>query len=1135
MSRCRLTQLSLPAILIVFIVCLAATTSSVAAETSSDVNFDHEVRPILSSSCFLCHGPDEGSRVGGYRLDLRAEATKLQTEGTPIVPGDPDHSEVIKRIFSKDSGNVMPPASANLKLTAAQKDTIRRWIAQGAKYEGHWSYEPIRRPAVPVTSQGVKNPIDAFILARLAKEGLKPSPEADRRTLIRRVSLDLTGLLPAPEAVTAFVADRSPNAYEKLVDKLLASPEYAEQQTIHWLDAVRYADSAGFHSDGTRPIWPYRDYVLRAFLNNKPFDNFTREQLAGDLIPKATVEQKVAAAYNRLNRTSAEGGLQPKEYLAKYGSDRVRDLGSAWLAMSLGCADCHDHKFDPILTKDFYAMQSFFADIKEDGLVEDVGPKAFKPTMPVYGPGQKEAIDSLRAKIAFAKAELDHRAEALVEQRQRWERDQLARYHAGDLAWKFLIPVEVSAHSATLMVQNEAVMKGTRTAASMGPGMISVTGANPDNETYNVILRPGAGTWASLGIETGQDDSLPGASIARGSDRFVVTEIDAELEGAGRKGASKLPFLFASSDVPSNDGLSPMGAIDGDSRTGWGLVSGAHPRGSMLMLRFTQPVTTDADSRVVVHIHQDSEYRKATLGRFRLALVSNQYAWPGNGRARGPAATVDRAAEAKALAEVQAARDKTPGNRPGEISGKVSARSAGTPIVSPEAPPVKARANAAGAAKTPPKASTSYGGMPEDFATALELAPEKRSEEQRKVVLDYFEYSNPQLLPARVELAKLEAKSVNLVSKVPEVMLTEPVEPQVVRILPHGNWMDETGAIVQPAIPEFLGKLNTGGKRATRMDLANWLVSGSNPLTARVFVNRMWRELFGIGISKNLEDFGSQGEAPAHPELLDWLSSEFMKPEYQAVGAHPWDVKHLLRTMVTSATYKQSSLATPELDKRDPDNRLLARQSRFRMGAESVRDTALEISGLLVRQFGGATARPYEPEGYLAALNFPKRAWSASHGDDLYRRSVYTHWQRTFLHPSLANFDAPSREECTVSRVSSDTPLQALDLLNDPIFVEAARVFAEKILEKGGKTLEAKLAWAFERSLERKPNNTELKVLRDLYQSAAIHFNMDPAAVAGLLAIGDSPVPRNMKPADLAIMTSVARVILNLHEAITRD
>jgi hypothetical protein len=579
--------------------------------------------------------------------------------------------------------------------------------------------------------------------------------------------------------------------------------------------------------------------------------------------------------------------------------------------------------------------------------------------------------------------------------------------------------------------------------------------------------------------------------------------VDAQIETPGAAG-SKLPFSFAYCDVASVAGFPAMAAIDGDSKTGWAIGAVARGPRTMLMLRFAHPVMTETDSKIVVHIHQDSELRKATIGRFRIALAPSEFSWPGTG---GKTAIKNAVARAD--------RDTAPAAAKSPAVARPNASRLDTAVVTPPPP--------------------QQDGIPGNLASALFASPDKRSEEQKKLVLDDFEYSNPQLQPARIELAKLETKAALLDSQVPVVMVTESVEPREVRILARGNWMDDSGDVVQPAIPEFLGKLETGGKRATRMDLANWLVSDSNPLTARAFVNRMWRELFGTGISKNLEDLGSQGEAPVHPELLDWLASEFMKPEFQAAGTHQWDVKHLLRTIVTSATYKQSSLSTPELDKRDPDNRLLARQSRFRVDAESVRDTALEISGLLVKQFGGESVRPYEPEGYLAALNFPKREWSASHGDGLYRRAVYTHWQRTFLHPSLANFDAPTREECTVNRVNSNTPLQALDLLNDPIFVEAARVFAENILDKGGKTLDAQLAWAFERSLERKPGEPELKVLRELHRNAALHFETDKTGAAGLLAIGEAPVPENMNPADLAAMTSVARVILNLHEAITRD
>ncbi|HVY91132.1 MAG TPA: DUF1553 domain-containing protein, partial [Bryobacteraceae bacterium] len=675
--------------------------------------------------------------------------------------------------------------------------------------------------------------------------------------------------------------------------------------------------------------------------------------------------------------------------------------------------------------------------------------------------------------------------------------EELVRYLSGELAWQFPIPVAATASKATLTIQKEEVVQDPRTlstSVSMGPGMISVDGANPDNETYDVTIEPGAGKWASLALETGQDDSLPGANIARGSDHFTVTEINAEMDG------KPLPFKFAFSDTAPVAGTSAMSAIDGDPKTGWAIGSVARGPRTMLMLRLATPVTTKDGDKIVVHIHQDSEERKATIGRFRIAISPNPDSWPGTGGRNGVRTAIARANRDLGIA--------LPAPRPAAAKPE-------TPEVAPPPPP--------------------NDGLAGNIASALLTSPEKRSEDQKKLVLDYFAYSNSKLVDARVDLAKQEAKLAKLISEVPEVMVTESVEPREVRVLPRGNWMDDSGEVVQPAIPEFLGKLNTGGRRATRLDLANWLVSDTNPLTARAFANRMWRQFFGTGISKNLEDLGSQGEAPVHPELLDWLASEFLKPEYRAEGTHPWDVKHLLRTIVTSETYKQSSVSNPELDKRDPDNRLLARQSRFRIEAESVRDTALEISGLLVEQFGGPSVRPYQPEGYLAALNFPKREWSASHGSDLYRRAVYTHWQRTFLHPSLLNFDAPTREECTVNRINSNTPLQALDLLNDPIFVEAARVFAENILDKGGKTVDSQLTWAFERSLERKPDAVELKALRDVYHSAALHFETDRKGAAGLLAIGEAPVPAEMKTEDLATMTSVARVILNLHEAITRD
>ncbi len=1068
------------------------------------VSFDRDIRPIMSDTCFRCHGPDASSRMANMRLDLREEALKPKRNGTPIVPGNPEASEIIQRIYAKN-GRVMPPPFAHKELTEKQKDTIRQWVAEGAKYEVHWSYLPVNRPPVPaVDGAAPQNPIDALIAARLRQDGLKPSPEADRRTLVRRVTLDLTGLTPTPAEITAFVADNSPDAYQKLVDRLLASPAYAEKRAVRWLDAARYADTAGYHSDGERPAWPYRDYVLAAFRDNKPFDVFTREQLAGDLMPNATTEQKIASAYNRMGRTSAEGGVQPKEYLAKYGAERVRALSTNWLGATMGCSECHNHKFDPILTKDFYSMKAFFADIRETGLVPDFGPDAFAPKMPVYKPGEKERIDALHEQIQKTKNDLDRKADALVEERRTWEKETLAHADAGNLLWKFPIPTAVSAKSAKLSVQTTDLDANEQSAhpnvaTTGGAGLIIVSGPNPDNETYTVTLKPGAGVWTSLGLEVDSGPGLPGADISRGSDRFVITEVEAALSPDGRHAAKKTPFVLAYSTVPPTTGFPAMALLDGNPKTGFGIVGRAKP--PFLILRFAEPLRTSAASTLVVQVHQDSDYRQATIGRFRIGLSSGTYSWDNNLKAKSEAAE-----EAKAASPAQ---DKAREVHKEKLEASEAAASQGNFAPKP--------------------------GLPRNLLRALERPEEKRSREQEELVRDFFEYSSPQLFPSRLQLVKLETEESFLKGAVGEVMITESTEPRETRVLPRGNWMDDSGPVVQPAIPEFLGRLDTGDHRATRLDLANWLVSAQNPLTARVYVNRMWSEFFGAGLSKTVEDLGSQSEWPSHPELLNWLAAEFMDPQYDAADTHPWDIRHMVRIIVLSNTYRQSSLSSPEWDQRDPDNRLLARQSRFRVDAESVHDIMLEVSGLLVNKFGGPSVKPYQPDGYLAALNFPKRSWSASRNEDLYRRGVYTFWQRTFLHPTVMNFDAPSREECAVFRTASNTPLQALDLLNDPTFVEASRVFGERILQEGGKNLSSQVQWAFQQATGRRPENDELQILVDLHAKSLAHFKADPSGAAEYLKIGDSAVPSKTRPAELAAMSNVARVIMNLHEVITRD
>ncbi|MGH9656992.1 MAG: DUF1553 domain-containing protein, partial [Bryobacteraceae bacterium] len=557
--------------------------------------------------------------------------------------------------------------------------------------------------------------------------------------------------------------------------------------------------------------------------------------------------------------------------------------------------------------------------------------------------------------------------------------------------------------------------------------------------TYTVEVRPGAGVWSTLGLEVVQDESLPSHRVARGADRLVVSEVEAEL--AGRR----LPFVLASSAVlNASHEHHAMTAIDGDARTGWGVVEPGNNNNLFLALRFSIPVETAADSVLTVRVRHDSTFRRATLGRFRIAL------------ARGLAAA-DRA------------------------------------------------------------------GLPAPLVKALGTPEEKRTEPQSRALVSFYEYAARDLQPLLVEAETLEAALGALEAEIPRVIVTRSTRPRETRVLSRGNWMDDSGDVIEPAPPAFLHK---AAGRATRLDLANWLVSRDNPLTARVFVNRAWRQMFGAGLSKSLDDLGSQGDWPTHPELLDWLAAEFMER---------WDVKHLLRTIVTSRAYRQSSLSTPQLDERDPDNRLLARQSRYRVDAESVRDIALAASGLLVEKFGGPSVRPYQPEGYLAALNFPKREYSASHGPDLYRRGVYTFWQRTFLHPSMATFDASTREECAVGRSASNTPLQALSLLNDPIYVEAARVLAQNMMKDGGPTLAARIGWAFRRATGRAPTAAESATLADLYRKNLERFRADPAGAKQLLLAGEAPRADSADPAELAALTTIARAVLNLHETVTRN
>jgi cytochrome c553 len=823
------------------IVFLSAGASAFA---EPKIDFNRDIRPIFSDNCYQCHGPDKNKRKGDLRLDTK------EGVASTLAAGKPEESELIRRLTTPDKDERMPAPKSGKSLSAPQIALIKKWIEQGAEWKGHWAYiKPARVEPPRVTDVGrVKNPIDRFVLARLEQERLGASPEADRVTLIRRLYFDLLGLPPTQDQVKTSLSDESPEWYEKRVDELLASPHYGERVALYWLDLVRYADSIGYHSDNPMNVWPYRDYVIKAFNDNKRFDQFTIEQLAGDLLPNASREQQVASAYNRLLQTTEEGGAQAKEYEAKYAADRVRNVASVWMALTLGCCQCHDHKFDPYSTKDFYSLAAFFADVQEAA----VGRR--EAGLPLPTPEQAAALQKLDEQMSPLQKTLANQTPDLDKSQAKWEETLLLR----------------------------------------------------------------------------------------------------------------------------------------DARK-----------------------------------------------------------------------------------------------------------------------------------------------LPKNVLDVVLLEPGKRSEPQKKELAAHFRTLAPELKSARDQFAALQKQKDELNKAIPTCLVSRSGTPRSVRILPRGNWLDESGPVMSPATPASLSvnsataKAGAGAKRASRLDLAQWIVARDNPLTARVFVNRLWQLFFGQGLVKSLEDFGSQGEWPAHPELLDWLATEFM--------ASGWNVKHVVKLIVMSGTYRQSSQPTAEQKERDPYNRLLARQARFRLDAEFVRDSALSISELLSPHVGGPSVKPYQPAGYWAALNFPTREWQNDTGEKLYRRSLYTHWQRTFLHPSLLAFDAPSREECCVERPRSNIPQQALVLLNDPIYVEAARGFAERILKEGGKDDAGRLKWACLVGLSREPKAEEAKVLGELLAKHRKEFAADKEGAQKLLGIGAHPTGNQTDAAELAAWMSVARVILNLHEAVTRN
>jgi len=1051
--------------------CLPAFLSAVSADDSQvkppigRVDFNREIRPILLDNCFACHGPDENQRKAKPRFDTKDGA--FAKPGV-IVPGDAAQSKLIRRVTSKDPEVVMPPPSSGHKLNDKQIELLKRWVDEGAQWNEHWAYVAPKRPEIPRVANAAwaRTPVDAFILARLEREGLKPSPEADKTTLLRRVHLDLTGLPPTPADVDAFLADKSPDAYEKVVDKLLASPRYGERMAMAWLDLARYADTHGYHIDSHRDMWPWRDWLIRAFNQNKPYDQFTIEQLAGDLLPEATVEQKIATGFNRNHMINFEGGAIPEEYLTEYIIDRVETTTTTWMGMTMGCARCHTHKFDPITQKEFYQFYAFFNSVPEKGLDGNTGNAL--PYLPLPTDEQKARQQELvKAIQALTDALVDKNVAPLQEE---WEKK---------LAGKMAVATvrDITAHY------------------ELDGSLADSSGRYQHGRTVKGDPAFGAG-------QVSRSVSLDGQTVL----------------GFGNVGAFERnqPFTFA---VWMRAGLGKVGnyafqKISDETRQGWELVF--EQTYLFDIQRWAAPLTVRLtakwpDNTVVIRTKEmfyNNEPKHLTI------------TYDGSGKASGLKVYLNGK-----LAEVEVLRDSLNGSVKNDAELVIGINATGR-AYSGGLDDLRIYGCELGAAEI------EHLAVHYPIQTILSGISGKRTKEENDRLREYFltQVAPETMRRQHAELKSLRKRKTAFDKSILNTMvMMELGKPRDTFVLARGDYRNKAEKVA-PGVPAVLPPLPQTEK-VNRLTLAKWLVDPNHPLTARVAVNRFWQMLFGHGIVKTSEDFGVQGELPVHPELLDWLATEFIR-----IG---WDVKAMQRLIVTSAAYRQSSKVTPQLFEKDPENRLLARGPRQRLSAETIRDNALAVSGLLDAEIGGPSVLPYQPPGLWEEMafgdGFSRQEYVQGKGRDLYRRSMYTFWKRTVPPAAMATFDAPDREKCVARRAVTNTPLQALVTLNDPTYVEAARAMAQRTLREGGKDVNSRIVYAFRLALARKPSARELKVLRELLTQQLVNYRKEKKAAGELLRVGESKADDKVDEAELAAWTMVASAILNLDETITKE
>ncbi len=1056
------TSASLFSLLTVFSMAFASSAQANAA--TSEIGFNRTIRPILSDRCFSCHGPDSAKRKADMRLDRANDALSPLPDDpalTAFVPGHPERSEAYRRITSAKSDDVMPPAKSHLKLEAREKELIRQWIEQGAKWEEHWAFiapvaaDPpaVKDPAWP------RNPVDRFVLANLESQGLRPSPRADKATLIRRVSLDLTGLPPTLAEVDAFLADSSPDAYEKVVDRLLASAHYGEQMAVTWLDYARYADSHGYQSDPERHMWRWRDWVINAYNKNMPFDQFTIEQLAGDLLPNPTTDQLIATGFNRNHRINDEGGIIAEEWRIEGVIDRVEATSAVWLGLTMGCCRCHDHKFDPITQKEFYSFAGFFNSVHEVG-VGDTGATDrginVPPVLKLPTPEQKKALAELTAEFDSRTAQVKELDSHVPDFAEKWGRKTAERDAVAGFVARF-------------------PLNGT------------IEGQDADGKAISTEFQ--------------------GSGEPKFADGFVGKAID-----LGAKDAA-----ISAGEAVSFDGHSPF------SYGAWVNIRGRAGGGTVFSKMAGDPSYRGFDLRVqngvveahLIHQWPDNAIKVVTTEQLlRDKWVHLMVTYDGSEKADGVKVYVNGQIQV-VKKEKDHLSDTLATPSPLLIGKRIGTEPFKGMIQDVMFFDRALASQDVADAATHPLLKPLFAG-PADKLTA----------EHKKEIESLYRTFSPELFDANSKLASAKKALDALLAKIPDTMVMEEMPtPRDNFVLIRGQY-DKHGDKVPTGLPAIFPPMPAGAPM-NRLGLARWIVDPSNPLTARVQVNRLWEKFFGMGLVKTSENMGTQAAAPSNQELLDWMALELIREK--------WDLKAFQKLIVTSAAYQQSSDVTPDLLERDPENRLIARGPRVRLPAETIRDQALAVSDLLIDKIGGPSVKPYEPanlwEGNLYG-NLGK--YVQDKGEGLYRRSLYTFWKRTAPPPNLSVFDMPTREYCVIKRSRTNTPLQALDLMNDPTYLEASRVLAERMMTAGGSTPQDRIAYGFRRATTRQPSALEATILLAGFEKQLERYRADHAAASDFLHVGDAPLNPSLDVSELAAYTMTSSLILNLDEVVNK-